>query len=254
MTVIAQDDHLTAGAWAACEQPGSSEVSDMVSSLVELWTHFKMVFFKGWVALWIIIILSILCHGEGWNIVCTCFFPEVNKAIIVVKRYPFLVSVFLLPPEKGKNEQKPCWRPITSFAKIHIYSKSFIWTYLIIFSPHLSGQGTSVKLQNKPWWFCLYFLLNLIPLSQTMSIIKHMLLCASISFCLMLSWHCWQLTSSSGHRSRWSFACSALFLIRTTCSGHGPSQALHLPDGWGRTSLQADGKSHICRIALGFCF
>ena len=163
-------------------------------------------FLKGWVALWIIIILSVLCHGEGWNIVSLCFFPEVNKVIIVVKRYPFLVSVFPLPPEEGENEQKPCWHPVTSFAKIHVYSKSLIWTYLIIFSPHLSGQGTSVKLQNKFWWFCLCFLLNLIPYSQTTSIIKHVLLYASISFCLMLSWHCWQLTSSSGHRSRWFFA------------------------------------------------
>ena len=134
------------------------------------------------------------------------FFPEENKTVIVVKRYPFLVSVLLLPPEKGKNEQKPCWHPVTSFSKIHVYSKSFIWTYLIIFSPHLSGQGTTVRLQNKSWWFFLYLVLNLIPHSQTTSIIKHVLLCVSISFCLMLSWHCWQLTSSSEHRSRWSFA------------------------------------------------
>ena len=27
------------------------------------------------------------------------FFPEVNKGIIVVERYPLLVSVLLMPPE-----------------------------------------------------------------------------------------------------------------------------------------------------------
>ena len=37
------------------------------------------------------------------------FFPEVNKGIIVVKSYPLLVSVLLMPPEKGKNGQKLCW-------------------------------------------------------------------------------------------------------------------------------------------------
>ena len=54
------------------------------------------------------------------------FSPEVNKGTIVVKRYSLLVSVFLLPPEKGKNEQKLFWHSVTSFAKIHVYSKGFI--------------------------------------------------------------------------------------------------------------------------------
>ena len=54
------------------------------------------------------------------------FFPEVNKGTKVVKRYTLLISVLLMPPEKGKNEQELCWHPVISFAKIHVYYKSFI--------------------------------------------------------------------------------------------------------------------------------
>ena len=36
MTVIAQDDHLTAGAWAACGLTGSSDCSSNSKFLVDL--------------------------------------------------------------------------------------------------------------------------------------------------------------------------------------------------------------------------
>ena len=54
------------------------------------------------------------------------FFPEVNKTIIVIKRYPFLVSVLLLPPEKGKNEQKPCWHPVLFCENSRIFQKLYL--------------------------------------------------------------------------------------------------------------------------------
>ena len=87
-----------------------------------------------------------------------------------------------------------------------IFQKLYLNLPNYIFSTFERARHLAKKLKNKSWWFCIYFLLNLIPHSQTTSIIKHVLLCASISFCLMLSWQCWQLTSSSGYRSRWSFA------------------------------------------------
>ena len=124
-------------------------------------------------------------------------------------------NILLMPPEKRKNGQNYVGIPLQVLRK---------FTYI----PKALFEPTSLyflHIKDKSWWFCLHFLLNPIPHSQAMSIIKHVLPCASISFCFVLSLHCLDAVLSD------LLPDSALFLIRTTCSGHGPSQVLHLPDG-----------------------
>ena len=94
---------------------------------------------------------------------------------------------------------------LASCYKFCKYSRIFQRLYLNL-PDYIFSTFKRAKHFQSTWWFCLYFLLNPSPHSQATSIIKRLLLCAPISFSLMLSWHCWQLTSSSEHRSKWSFA------------------------------------------------